>query len=195
MPRPCFLESIVEHGNEMAKIIGTGPRLRVRCWSLSSSDIQSSFKLWGNPEIIQFMLCEGVSTLEETRDKLTVQQGCMRDHGTQQWAVELKESRQVIGACGLSRMGESSSLDLSFCYIPESFGHGYATEAGILVCRYGFSELNQAVIAAGTLGDNKASQNVLHKIGFIQKGTKVWPDNQQEDPYFELVAADLAAVP
>ena len=180
--------------NEFTKIIGTGPRLRVRCWGLSSSDIQSAFRLWGNPEIIQFMLCAGVSTLEEARDKLIVQQGCMRDHGTQQWAVELMASRQVIGACGLRQMGESSLLELSFCYVPESFGHGYATEAGILVCRYGFSELHQAVIAAGTLGENKASQNVLRKIGFIQKGTMVWPDNQQEDPYFELVAEDLAEV-
>ncbi len=181
--------------NEMTQIIATGPRLRVRCWSFSSSDIQAAFRLWGNPDIIQFMLGSGVATLEEASDRITVEQECMRDHGTQQWAVELMESRQVIGACGLKRMADSSTLELSYCYVPESFGHGYATEAGILVCGYGFSELKQAVIAAGTLGDNKVSQNVLHKIGFIQKGTKVWPDNQQEDPYFELVAADLAAVP
>ena len=181
--------------NEVTQIIGTGPRLKVRCWTLSPSDIQSAFKIWGNPEITQFMVSPGVSTLEEAKDKLTIQQDCMRDHGTQQWAVELIESRQVIGACGFSCMDERSSLELSFCYVPEHCGHGYATEAGILVCRYGFNELNQTLIAAGTLGDNKVSQNVLRKIGFISKGTKMWPDSQQADPYFELVAEDLTALP
>lgn len=141
------------------------------------------------------MVGAGISPLEEAKEKLALQQQNRCDNGVQQWAVELIEQERVIGACGLSRLGTSTTLQLAFCHVPESQGFGYATEAGILVCRYGLTKLNQPFIAAGTLGDHEASQNVLHKIGFRRKGTIVgtivWPDNNQEDPYFELVLKDL----
>jgi len=60
--------------------------------------------------------------------------------------------------------------ELGYHLIPEAQGNGYATEAGRLVVKYGFEELALYRIEAFTGIENKASMNVLRKLGLTYEG-------------------------
>jgi RimJ/RimL family protein N-acetyltransferase len=52
-----------------------------------------------------------------------------------------------------------------------AWGKGYATEAILEICKYGFEELGLAKISAGVYECNIGSSNALLKAGFIHEAT------------------------
>lgn len=54
----------------------------------------------------------------------------------------------------------------------ESWGKGYATEAGIAVCRHAFLELNLNRLYLGTTDNNVGMQRVADKLNFKQEGIR-----------------------
>ncbi|WP_327011069.1 GNAT family N-acetyltransferase [Dactylosporangium sp. NBC_01737] len=51
-----------------------------------------------------------------------------------------------------------------------SWGHGYATEATRLMCRYGFEEMRLHSIHLWVVTENAAARRVYDKVGFIEDG-------------------------
>ena len=94
-----------------------------------------------------------------------------KDDSMVAWSIMVCESGQHIGGatlekiqwrtrnaeCGLA-LGETSA-----------WGKGYATEAGAMVIRYAFRELNLEKVWATVMGDN-ASRKTLEKLGYRQCG-------------------------
>lgn len=100
-------------------------------------------------------------------------------------AVVLKETGQVIGACGyapclnafdlISALRPqpdqpptrlySSEVGLYWAISPTHQKRGYATEAGAALIEYGFTHIQLRRIVATTDYDNKASQGVMLKLG------------------------------
>lgn len=80
----------------------------------------------------------------------------------------------VIGACGLSRIGEpgSATWELGYWYGMPYWGLGYASEAARALMDWGRDQLGAKVFVAGHFADNPASGNVLRKLGFVQTGTE-----------------------
>ena len=52
----------------------------------------------------------------------------------------------------------------------DSWGHGYATEATRLMCRYGFEEMRLHSIHLWVVTENAAARRVYDKVGFIEEG-------------------------
>ncbi len=80
----------------------------------------------------------------------------------------------VIGACGLSRIGEpgSATWELGYWYGMPYWGLGYASEAARALMDWGRDQLGAKVFVAGHFADNPASGNVLRKLGFVPTGTE-----------------------
>lgn len=80
----------------------------------------------------------------------------------------------VIGACGLSRIGEpgSDTWELGYWYGMPYWGLGYASEAARALMVWGRDQLGAKVFVAGHFADNPASGNVLRKLGFVPTGTE-----------------------
>ncbi|HPN06004.1 MAG TPA: GNAT family N-acetyltransferase [Hyphomonadaceae bacterium] len=80
----------------------------------------------------------------------------------------------VIGACGLSRIGEAGSetWELGYWYGMPYWGLGYASEAARALMEWGRDQLGAKVFVAGHFADNPASGNVLRKLGFVETGTE-----------------------
>lgn len=80
----------------------------------------------------------------------------------------------VIGACGLSRIGEpgSDTWELGYWYGMPYWGLGYASEAARALMDWGRDQLGAKVFVAGHFADNPASGNVLRKLGFVPTGTE-----------------------
>jgi ribosomal-protein-alanine N-acetyltransferase len=88
------------------------------------------------------------------------------------WAIVLRGEGTLIGSIRLRLHPIHDSADLGFWIGRPYWGHGYATEAGREVVRYGFEDLGLHRIGASHLGSNTASGKVMRKLGMTHEGTR-----------------------
>ncbi|MGZ4967082.1 MAG: GNAT family N-acetyltransferase, partial [Chthoniobacterales bacterium] len=81
------------------------------------------------------------------------------------YVVELKETGEVIGICGLIKRETLDDVDVGFSILRRFWGQGYATEAAAAVMEYGRTEFNLPRVVAIASADNANSINVLKKLG------------------------------
>ncbi len=86
-------------------------------------------------------------------------------------AVELEDSGEVIGYCGLvfGGGGVPDEPELAFELLRRVHGHGYATEAGRAVVAWA-AEAGYERLWATVRAWNLASRRVLDKLGFRETG-------------------------
>ena len=83
------------------------------------------------------------------------------------WAVNLKESGEMIGQCGLTVQpwnGEEV-LEIGYLFERKHWHHGYATEAAQACKHYAFEKLNAPEVCSIIRDSNTASQNVAIRNG------------------------------
>ncbi len=81
------------------------------------------------------------------------------------YLVELKESGESIGMCGLLKRDTLPDVDVGFAFLPSYWSRGYAFESADAVMNYGREVLELRRIVAITSPDNEASIRLLEKIG------------------------------
>jgi len=95
-----------------------------------------------------------------------------RQHGFGLWAVELKETDELIGDCGLFLVeGRGPEVEVAYHFGKEWWGHGYATEAASACLAYGFRECGLEEIIAISYPQHTASRRVMEKSGMKYVGT------------------------
>jgi len=114
-------------------------------------------------------------------------------------AVVLRESGEVIGDVGLysidwiARTAESGS----WLYRAADRGHGYGTEAKLLLLEYAFERLGLNMIWAWVKERNPRSQAALRKQGYRDAGRFTWsgygPDGFENARMFDLLATEWRA--
>jgi len=121
-------------------------------------------------------------------------------------AVTLKQTGQVIGACGyvpcfapfgqlpLFRSGSTDTADsvaerlftaefgLFYAFSPAFQRQGYATEATRALIDFAFGQLNLRRIVATTMYDNAASMGVMRKLGM-----RIERNPFADPPWFQVV--------
>ncbi len=87
------------------------------------------------------------------------------------WAVTLKEyPQQLIGTFGFWRIEkEHYRAEIGYMLLPEYFGKGYTTEAIFCGTNFAFSQMKLHSIEANIDPENKASEAVLLKTGFVKE--------------------------
>jgi [ribosomal protein S5]-alanine N-acetyltransferase len=88
------------------------------------------------------------------------------------FAVTL-ERDELIGSCGVSRIGEGKDApwELGYWFGMPYWGLGYASEAGQALIDWASGQLGAKVFGAGHFVDNPASGSVLRKLGFVRTGS------------------------
>lgn len=90
------------------------------------------------------------------------------------WAIRDKETGKVIGSIGFEedkfRPG-IKSRELGYSLSEEYWGKGIMTEAAKAVIEYGFVSMKLDMISICTGPENKRSQSVIRKCGFVYEGT------------------------
>ena len=81
------------------------------------------------------------------------------------WAIQLNDTNEFIGWCGLKYRPELDEIDLGYRLVKSVWGKGYATEAAKAVIDYGLNKLNLPVITGRAHIENAASLCILEKIG------------------------------
>ena len=79
--------------------------------------------------------------------------------------VELKQSGELIGVCGILYRVKLDLTDVGFALLPKYWRQGFAFEAARAVMDYGHSVLAVENIVGLTSETNIASINLLKKLG------------------------------
>jgi RimJ/RimL family protein N-acetyltransferase len=82
------------------------------------------------------------------------------------YLVELTDSGEPLGMCGLIKRDTLQDVDLGFAFLSRVWGNGYAYEAATAVMSYAATRLRIDRIVAITSQTNQASGKLLRKLGF-----------------------------
>jgi ribosomal-protein-alanine N-acetyltransferase len=141
----------------------------LRTWQIE--DAEALFKIYSNPELYRFTGADpfpDIETMRRWMEEYLI--NYQKEHGFGVWAVIEKMSGKMVGTCGLGYFDGRPELGLGYWFDPDYWGRGYATEAARACVAYAFNQLNAPELASMTHPDNKASQRVLEKAGFVFVG-------------------------
>jgi RimJ/RimL family protein N-acetyltransferase len=139
-------------------------RLNLR--RLSVDDAEFLLELLNEPSFIRNIGDKGVRTVSDAcQYALDGPIASYDRHGFGLYLVELKESGQAIGMCGLVKRESLADVDVGFAFLPSFWSRGYALEAASAVKAYGLDVLGLKRLVAITNPDNAGSIRVLEKIG------------------------------
>jgi RimJ/RimL family protein N-acetyltransferase len=162
-------------------------RLNLR--RLSIDDAGFILELLNEPSFIKNIGNKGVRTIADARQYvLNGPVASYQTNGFGLYLVELKESGQAIGICGLVKRDSLADVDIGFAFLPDFWSRGYALESALAVKAYGLEALKLKRIVAITNPDNEGSIRVLQKIGLkYERMVRL----SEDGPAVKLYVSDL----
>ena len=155
----------------------------------SPDDAEFILELVNDPSFIQNIGDRGVRSLEDAQRYLeTGPIASYARKGFGLWLVQLKESGESIGMCGLIKRDTLEDVDIGYAFLPKFWSKGYAVESARAVREYGHKTIGLKRLVAITDPVNEGSIRVLKKIGLkFEKMVRLSAD----DIELKLFAADL----
>lgn len=95
------------------------------------------------------------------------------------WVVSLLDNDEWIGVIILETTDLIGQLELSYEFLPEYWGMGYAYETLIKIVYYAFNSLKSKSLIAITQSKNMQSRKLIEKCGMLLKEKKVMFDEEQ----------------
>ena len=145
------------------------PRLRLRRFTLN--DAPFILRHVNEPSWIENIRDSGIRTLEDARRYLL--DGPVSSYerfGFGLLLIELLETGEPVGMCGLLQRADLPAPDLGFSIDPGHRGQGLATEAAGSVLEWGWETAGLQEILAIVTPGNQASMYVLERLGFEAEG-------------------------
>ena len=138
---------------------------------LLPSDARGMFALDSNPNVLQHIGIQPITTMDECRKIIRIVRDQYEKNGIGRWAVTLKDSYEFIGWAGLKLVNEQTInnhqnyYDLGYRFIERYWEQGYGYEATQAIINYGFKTLKIDKIHAYVTPDNLGSKRILEKCG------------------------------
>ncbi len=150
------------------KTYRSGPETeRIEHHAFTLNDCEAFYRLNSHPEVMRFTGEPPLNSLEDAR-RAVADYPDFDTVGYGRWACVLKETRAVIGFCGLKYLPDLNEVDVGFRFLPEYWGRGIATEACSACIAFGFDVLKLNRILGLVLAENEASIRVLEKCGMTR---------------------------
>jgi [ribosomal protein S5]-alanine N-acetyltransferase len=139
-------------------------RLIVR--RLTVDDAPFILELLNEPAFLRFIGDRGVRSEADAVKYITdVPLASYAKHGFGMFRVELKETGEVLGLCGLLQRDSLDAVDIGFAFLQRYWGKGYAYESASAMMDYARKVVGLTRLVAITAPDNESSRRVLEKIG------------------------------
>ncbi|MEP7107693.1 MAG: GNAT family N-acetyltransferase [Ferruginibacter sp.] len=150
-------------------IILETPRLLLR--RFTEVDAPLIHQLNCDPEVVKFVHEPVLQSDEQAKEIIINIILPQYENNLGRWAIQLKETGEFIGWCGLKYLKEYGEIDLGYRLRQSAWGKGYATEAAKHTLDYGFNKLHLREITGKAHVENIGSIKVLQKIGmqFIEE--------------------------
>jgi ribosomal-protein-alanine N-acetyltransferase len=127
------------------------------------------FLVNGSADVMQYI--RPVKNREESDTFLQENLHFYREGSTLgRYAVFSKEEDCFLGTFSFLYLSGEADFHIGYALVPEEWGKGYATELVQYGTRFFFQHTHKEAIFAITESENRASQQVLLKAGYQQKG-------------------------
>lgn len=139
---------------------------RLKLIPTTVNDADFIVKLVNTPKWLKYIGDRQVKSMDEAINYITTRIRPQIDQlGYGNYTVIRKSDHVKVGTCGLYDREGLSGVDIGFAFLPEFEKQGYAHESSEKLLAIGFSDFGIKQVNAITLPNNKASQNLLEKLG------------------------------
>lgn len=156
---------------------------------LTAEDAEFILELVNDPSFIQNIGDRNVRTLDDAKRYIT--NGPLASYaknGFGLYLVELKETGEPIGMCGLIRRSMLNDVDIGYAYLPRYWSKGYAIEAALAMKEYARDVIRLKGLVAVVDPQNTASIRLLEKLGMtFERMVKL----SEDDIELKLFSIDL----
>ena len=166
------------------------PRLLLR--HFADADLIPFMAYRNDPEVARYQGWEGIS--EPEAHAFIQEQKTMQPGMPGQWfqiAIELKETRMLIGDCGLKISGpDNRQAEIGYTLSRAYQGKGIASEAVSCLLDYLFTTLELHRVIAITDCENAASVALLERLGLRREGhfiQNIWFKGKWGDEYLYAI--------
>ncbi|WP_090944356.1 GNAT family N-acetyltransferase [Nonomuraea jiangxiensis] len=141
------------------------PTRRLAFREMTPEDLDDMAALLGSPEVMRFY--PRPKTREEASGWIGWNERLYREHGHGLWLIELRDTGEFVGNCGLTPQNVEGTVHVEIGYLvrAELQGHGYATEAAAACRDYARDVLHLDRLIAIIHPGNVPSQRVAEKVG------------------------------
>jgi len=171
----------------MPRLLFRTQRLLVR--QLSPNDVESMFEVYSDADAMRWVGDGQPITRDECDRWLKVTEKNYATRGYGMSVLELRETGDAIGFCGLVHPGGQTEVEIKYALLRGHWGRGLATEVVEAMISYGSREFGMTRIIAGTASENVASHRVLLKAGMQPLETSTNNDGTVSE-FFVWQAAD-----
>jgi RimJ/RimL family protein N-acetyltransferase len=127
------------------------------------------YRLHGDPQVARYLTARGHPWTRREMDRALahwIDLFSARRMG--KLRVTRKSDGVLVGRCGFATHGVEEIPELGFALYPQYWGHGYAFEAASALRDWYFRETDGPFFIGMADVANKASQNVLRRIGMTK---------------------------
>lgn len=164
-------------------IICQSARLTLRLLD-AQADAPFILRLLNEPSFLENIGDRGVRSVADARRFIEAGPLAMfAQHGIGLFAVEMKDSHEAVGMCGLLRRDWLDAPDLGYAFLPEFWARGFAFESATAVLAWGREHRDLTRIVAITRPHNVGSQRVLEKLGMKFSRPVSSPEGQESHLY------------
>ncbi|MBQ7505777.1 MAG: GNAT family N-acetyltransferase [Lachnospiraceae bacterium] len=137
-----------------------------------TEDAEDMFHNWASdPEVTRFLTWPPHESIEASKDLLKIWVDSYEDSGFFNWAIEYRETEQVVGSISVVRLNENiDAADIGYCMSRALWGKGLMPEALTAVITYLFDAAGLNRVAACHDVNNPKSGRVMEKAGMQKEG-------------------------
>jgi RimJ/RimL family protein N-acetyltransferase len=151
------------------------PRLdteRLLLRGFEQRDLDAYAAITADPEVMRYM-GRGPFDRDEAWREIALYLGHFDLRGYTHWALELRETGQLVGRCGPWFPEGWPELEVGWLLGREHWGKGYATEAGAAALDFAWRELGAERVISLVLPGNERSARVASRLGGKPAGRTV----------------------
>lgn len=142
---------------------------RCRLSAFQEKDREEVAQLFSNPKVRMYL--GGVREPDTIRTILDEMLESMDD--ACYWVVREKDTAEFMGLISIDLHHEGADQELSYQFMPDWWGRGYAAESAAAVIDFAFEKMKLPALVAETQSANLASCRLLEKLGMELERTVV----------------------
>lgn len=144
---------------------------RIKLIEITPIHAGSLFAILSLDEVTRYYGTDTFKSIEEAKKLIDMFQKNFYEKRSMRWGIVLKENNKFIGTIGLNGLQlKNKKAEIGYEIHPSYWRKGYSSEAIKEILRYSYQELGLNRIGAVVYLENKASSNLLEKLGFKKEG-------------------------